>query len=157
LNPLRYQYAGAGRRLGALLINLFLVAAFLGSVALVWITLSEKTPEWQSHLVGVWVGGTGLIAVLLKIVLDSELQGTPGLHLVDCRLVDARSGGAITLSQSVKRALGFLLAALPAGLGLAWMIWDKRRQGLHDKLAGTLVIREDDASKSLTELARSAL
>jgi hypothetical protein len=101
------------------------------------------------------VTGTLIIAVLLKIVLDAELRGTPGLHLVDCLLVDSRSGHAITLGQSVKRTLATLLAILPALLGLAWMIWDRRKQGWHDKLGGAVVIRDDDALKSLTELARN--
>lgn len=152
-----YQYAGALRRLGALLIDSLLVAMFLGGAALVWITVGEATPEWDRHLVSIWSGGTFFIAILLKIVLDAELQGTPGLHLMDCRLVDARSGRPITISQSVKRILGLVPALLPAGLGLAWMLWDPCKQGLHDKLAGTVVIREDDARKSLTELARESL
>jgi len=138
------------------MIDLFLVATIIGFGLLAWITASQETPEWGSRFVNVWISGTLTIAVLLKIVLDAELRGTPGLHLVDCLLVDIRTGGAITLGQSVKRTLGTLLAILPALLGLAWMLWDRRKQGWHDKLAGSVVVRDDDALKSLTELARNA-
>lgn len=155
MNHREYQYAGAWRRLGALLIDLFLVASILGFGFLAWITMSQETPEWSERFVSVWVTGILTIAVLLKIVLDAELMGTPGLHLMDCLLVDASTGGAISLYQSVKRTLGTLLAILPAFLGLAWIFWDKRKQGWHDKIAGAVVIRDDDALKSLTELARS--
>ena len=137
------------------MIDLFLVATIIGFGILAWITVSQETPEWDSRFVNVWVTGTLIIAVLLKIVLDAELRGTPGLHLVDCLLVDSRSGHAITLGQSVKRTLATPLAILPALLGLAWMIWDRRKQGWHDKLGGAVVIRDDDALKSLTELARN--
>lgn len=157
LNNGVYQYAGAGRRLGALLIDILLVALLLGCMALAWITFAATPPEWNSRHAGIWSGGTVFIALLLKIVLDAELQGTPGLHLMDCRLVDARSGRAISLGQAAKRMLGLVPALLPVLLGVAWMLWDRRKQGLHDKLAGTLVIREDDALKSLTELAREAV
>lgn len=157
MNNSGFQYAGAGRRLGALLLNTFLVTMFLLCTALVWFALAAETPEWDSPLVAVWGGGTACLALLLKFVLDAELQGTPGLHLMDCRLVDARSGRPISVGQAVKRTLYLAAAVLPAGLGLAWMIWDRRKQGLHDKLAGTVVIREDDALKSLTDLAREAL
>ena len=156
MNYRAFQYAGAWRRFGALLIDLFLVATIIGFGILVWITLSEETPEWDSRFVSVWIGGTLIIAVLLKIVLDAELRGTPGLHLMDCLLVDIRTGNAISLGQSVKRTLGTPLAILPALLGLAWMIWDRRKQGWHDKLGGAVVIRDDAALKSLTELARNA-
>jgi uncharacterized RDD family membrane protein YckC len=137
------------------MIDLFLVATVIGFGLLAWITASQETPEWGSRFVNVWISGTLTIAVLLKIVLDAELKGTPGLHLVDCLLVDGQTGNAITLGQSVKRALGTLLAILPALFGLAWMLWDRRKQGWHDKLAGSVVIRDDDALKSVTELARN--
>lgn len=153
MNKSAFQYAGARRRFGALLIDLLLVATIIGFGILVWITVSQETPEWGSRFINVWITGTLSIALLLKIVLDAELRGTPGLHLMDCLLVDSKSGAAITLGQSVARALGTLLALLPALLGLAWMIWDRRKQGWHDKLGGTVVIRDNDALKSLTELA----
>ncbi|MDH3900288.1 MAG: RDD family protein [Gammaproteobacteria bacterium] len=155
MNHRGFQYAGAWRRFGALLIDLFLVAAVVGFGILAWITVSQETPEWGERFVSVWVTGTLTIAVLLKIVLDAELMGTPGLHLLDCLLVDARTGSAITLIQSLKRTLGILLAILPALLGLAWIFWDRRKQGWHDKLGGAVVVRDDDALKSLTELARN--
>jgi len=153
LNNRAFQYAGAWRRFGALLIDLFLVATIIGFGILAWITVSEETPEWDSRFVNAWVSGILIIAVLLKIVLDAEFRGTPGLHLMDCLLVDIHSGHAITLGQSVKRTLGTVLAILPALLGLAWMIWDRHKQGWHDKLGDAAVIRDDDALKSLTELA----
>jgi len=156
LNNRAFQYAGAWRRFGALLIDLFLVASVVGFGMLAWISVSQETPEWSDRFVSVWVTGILTIAVLLKIVLDAELMGTPGLHLMDCLLVDVSTGSAITLYQSVKRTLGTLLAILPALLGLAWIFWDKRKQGWHDKLGGAVVIRDDDALKSLTELARNA-
>jgi uncharacterized RDD family membrane protein YckC len=155
LNRQGYQYAGAWRRLGALLVNLFLVSTIVGFGILAWITMSQETPEWNERFVSVWIAGTLIIAVLVKIVLDAELMGTPGLHLMDCLLVDARTGAPITLVQSLKRTLGTLLAILPAFLGVAWMFWDKRKQGWHDKLGGAVVIRDDDALKSLSELARN--
>ena len=155
MNSSAFQLAGAWRRLGALIIDLFLVATLIGFGLLARITIAEETPEWDSRFVDVWIIGVLTMTVLLKILLDAELRGTPGLHLVDCLLVDAGTGSAITLGQSVKRALGTLLAVLPALLGLAWMLWDRRKQGWHDKLGGTIVIRDDDALKSLTELSGS--
>ncbi|MBS1786818.1 MAG: RDD family protein [Acidobacteria bacterium] len=36
----------------------------------------------------------------------------------------------------------YLLSILLAGLGFAWMLWDKDQRGLHDMIAKTLVIKE---------------
>jgi len=150
-----YQYAGAWRRFGALCLDLFLVATLIGFGLLAWITLTKEPHEWGSRFVTVWVCGSLALAVLLKIALDSELGGTPGLHLADCLLVDARTGQGISLARSAWRTLGMLLAVLPVLLGIAWMLWDRRRQGWHDKLGGCVVIRDDDALKSLAELTRN--
>lgn len=67
---------------------------------------------------------------------------TPGKMLLGTRIVDARTGGRITARQSVVRYLGYLAATLPLGLGLLWVLRDRRAQGWHDKLAGTVVVRE---------------
>jgi len=42
----------------------------------------------------------------------------------------------------IGRYFGYFLASIPLGLGLLWVAFDKRKQGWHDKLAGTVVIRE---------------
>ena len=45
------------------------------------------------------------VAAAAKILLDAWLVGTPGLHLVDCRLADSRSGGCIGIGRSALRSL----------------------------------------------------
>ena len=68
-------------------------------------------------------------------------QATPGKMLIGARVVDARTGAPISLRQAVVRVLGYFVATLPACLGLIWVGLDKRKQGWHDKLAGTVVVR----------------
>jgi uncharacterized RDD family membrane protein YckC len=36
--------------------------------------------------------------------------------------------------------------------GFLWVIWDKRKQGWHDKIAGTVVIMHNEATISLQQL-----
>lgn len=66
---------------------------------------------------------------------------TPGKMLIRARIVDARTGGAPSTLQFVVRLFGGALALLPAGAGLFWIAFDRRRQGWHDKLARTVVVR----------------
>lgn len=149
-----FQYAGMWRRFGALLIDIFLATLLLACALLAWSAWSGDMPAWGSRTLNYAIAAAVLIALLLMVLLDARLQGTPGLQLLDCRLVDARSGQAIGLGRSAKRTVYLLLSVLPLLLGLLWIGWDKHKQGLHDKLAGTLVIREDYALRSLQELAR---
>lgn len=150
------EYAGLGRRLAALLIDSILVATVMAFALLGWMTFTDAVPDMGSRAFHAFVGIGGLLALVVKVLLDAWLQGTPGLRLMDCRLVDVRSGCGIGLGRSVKRTLALVVAVLPGMLGLLWIAWNKRRQGWHDLLAGSVVMREDEALKSLSQLAREA-
>lgn len=68
-------------------------------------------------------------------------SATPGKALLAVRIVDVETGGKPPFLKLVVRSLGYLLSVLPLGLGFLWIAWDRRKQGWHDKLAGTVVIR----------------
>jgi uncharacterized RDD family membrane protein YckC len=57
------------------------------------------------------------------------------------RVVDAQTGARLTTGQSIGRYLGYYVSIFSLGLGFAWVAVDPRKQGWHDKLAGTVVIR----------------
>jgi uncharacterized RDD family membrane protein YckC len=61
--------------------------------------------------------------------------------VVSAKVVDAKTGGPLSPGQSVLRYLGYFVALFPLGLGILWVAFDARKQGWHDKLAGTLVVR----------------
>jgi len=42
----------------------------------------------------------------------------------------------------LRHIVGYPLSALLFGLGIIWMLWDGRRQGWHDKLAKTIVVKD---------------
>lgn len=64
---------------------------------------------------------------------------TPGMRFMGIRVTDRR-GATPGLTRSLRRLVGMYLAALPAGAGFLLVLVDDRRRGLHDRLAGTLVI-----------------
>lgn len=68
-------------------------------------------------------------------------RATPGKMAIAATIVDARTGGAITPRQALLRYVGYFVSTIPLGLGLIWVAFDARKQGWHDKLAGTVVIR----------------
>jgi uncharacterized RDD family membrane protein YckC len=69
-------------------------------------------------------------------------QATPGKMALSIRIVDAATGNPPSTGQCVGRYLGYYVSMFPLGLGLLWVAFDKRKQGWHDKLAGTVVIRD---------------
>jgi uncharacterized RDD family membrane protein YckC len=42
----------------------------------------------------------------------------------------------------LRHIIGYPLSILFFGLGIVWMLWDGRRQGWHDKLARTVVVKD---------------
>ena len=70
-------------------------------------------------------------------------SATPGKMLLHLTIRDAKTGQKPSAGQCVIRYLGYYLASIPLLLGIFWIAIDARKQGWHDKLAGTVVVRED--------------
>jgi len=96
-----------------------------------------------------------LIPAILTPLFWVTMMATPGKMLTSCSVVDARTHQPITVIQAIVRYISYIISAIPFGLGFLWIIWDKRKQGFHDKIAKTVVLEDgDDLSQySLQELA----
>lgn len=68
-------------------------------------------------------------------------SATPGKMAVHASIVDADTGGAPSSRQLVIRYFGYFLSLFPFGAGFLWILLDSRKQGWHDKLANTVVVR----------------
>jgi len=77
------------------------------------------------------------VAVIAFWVLK---QATPGKMVVGARVVDAKTGLSLSTGRAVGRYLAYFVSMLPLGLGLLWVAFDARKQGWHDKIAGTVVV-----------------
>jgi uncharacterized RDD family membrane protein YckC len=82
-----------------------------------------------------------VLPAVLVIWLWRKLQATPGKMAISARIVDADTGNAPTMRQLVIRYLGYFVSTIPFCLGLLWVAFDRRKQGWHDKMANTVVVR----------------
>ena len=78
------------------------------------------------------------VAVVLFWVYRSA---TPGKMIIGARIVDARTGEPPGVGQAIGRYLAYYVSTIPLLLGFVWVAFDARKQGWHDKLAKTLVVR----------------
>ena len=78
-------------------------------------------------------------------------SATPGKMIIGAKIIDARTFGMPSNRQLIGRYFGYYLAMLPLipPLGMVWVAFDKRKQGWHDKLAGTLVVRKSPSTSNL--------
>jgi len=65
---------------------------------------------------------------------------TPGKMALDLKVIKA-DGGPVDLATAILRYIGYLVSGLILGIGFLLIPFDSRKQGLHDKIAGTFVIR----------------
>ncbi|MSQ40184.1 MAG: RDD family protein [Dehalococcoidia bacterium] len=88
--------------------------------------------------------GSLLITILLPgvyFLLLTGLQGqTLGKMLLRIKVVD-EAGRAPGLKKALLReTLGKFVSTIAMGVGFLWVVWDKEKQGWHDKIARTHVI-----------------
>lgn len=137
------HYAGFWLRVAASVVDTVLVV-----VATAPLLLAVYGPDYYSAASEDMILGaadfliTWVLPAVAVIVFWITRQATPGKMLLGLRVVDARSGGPLTVGQSIGRYLSYYLSLFPLGLGFLWVVFDARKQGWHDKLAGTVVVRD---------------
>lgn len=134
------EYAGFWIRVGASLIDTVLILII--TVPILGAIYGESYLFGDSFIRGFWDIVFGYILPAVAIIAFWVYKSaTPGKMATKLTIVDSRTGGVPTTSQYVIRYIGYYLAALPLFLGLIWVGIDKRKQGWHDKLANTVVLR----------------
>ena len=135
------EYVGFWARLLATLIDLILVLLITWPLLIAiygWAYLDlEKTGliAGPAEFLISWVA-----PIFVTVALWVYKQATPGKMAVSARIADAKTGGPITLGKAIGRYFAYFVSAIPLGLGFAWIAFDGRKQGWHDKLAGTVVV-----------------
>ena len=139
---LRPYAAGLGLRSSALLID-----GITGCIALSGLFILLGVVQLAF---GMSNGVAGVLAVLLLLAwwplyfVGCWASGgrTLGYRVVGLRLV--RSDGRMpTLDTCLVRFIGAICSLTPLPLGYLWMAFDRNRQAWHDKLADTMVVREE--------------
>jgi uncharacterized RDD family membrane protein YckC len=81
------------------------------------------------------------VIAIIVIIFWAYRGATPGKMILKMKIVDAKTSGEPSKKQLIIRYLGYFVSLLPLCLGFVWIFYDKRQQGFHDKLAGTVVIK----------------
>ncbi len=136
-----HEYAGFWVRFGAVLIDLVVIAIVF------WVPLTliygEEYWSGEQFYYGFWdLMFNYILPFVATVWFWLRFLGTPGKMALRLKVVDANTGEKLSLGQAIGRYFAYIVAALPLLLGYIWIGIDKRKQGLHDKLAGTVVIRQ---------------
>ncbi len=152
-------FASWGIRLGGYLIDSVIFLAVLAVFFVLFrhsntlqVHLMARRGTRRRHISAVPFVITGLLYVVYGTVLCGSRRGqTVGMMAVGVRAVREGSLEVLGYGRALARALveGVLrlLELVSLVLGLIWLLdmlfplWDKKRQTLHDKVAGSVVLR----------------
>ncbi len=129
------EYMGFWIRLGAAIID----------VIIIWFISSVLSYSLLSSIVGYRISFLfspfWFPAYWLYYWLFTGLKGqTPGKMVVGIKVVNAQ-GDRVGLGVAALREFVRFISAYVLCLGFLWIIWDKQKQGWHDKIASTYVVK----------------
>lgn len=134
------EYAGFWIRTGAAIIDSILVLIIIIPI----LSAIYGIDYWfdQSIVKGFWdVMFNYILPAIAIIIFWTYKSATPGKMVLKLKIVDAKTGDQPSTGQLIGRYFGYYISTIPLLLGIIWVGIDKRKQGWHDKLAGTVVIK----------------
>lgn len=136
------QYAGFWKRFAAAFIDSIILTVLGGVVGFVIgfvYGATTGTAEGVKFLGG--IGGV-IIGWLYSAALESsEKQATLGKMALGIKVTDL-NGRRISFGKATGRHFGKILSSLIVGIGYLMVAFTTRKQGLHDMMAGCLVVNK---------------
>ena len=134
------DYAGFWIRLAATVIDSVLILAVITPFILLlgepMHNISDSTlPTAENLILNYFIPALAIIAFWMY------KSSTPGKMIFHLKIVDAKTGGKPTTKQLIGRYFAYYISILPLMLGFVWVAIDSKKQGWHDKMAGTLVVK----------------
>jgi uncharacterized RDD family membrane protein YckC len=133
--------AGVGARLLAVIIDLLILGVVDVIVIYFTMQLCYLTPD------DLWILPKGPLFAFLLVQNGGYLVAftaggqTLGKMAAGIRVVQWESDGSLDLGRAFLRTLMWAILAIPAGLGFLTAVFSRDHRGLHDRFAGTRVVR----------------
>jgi uncharacterized RDD family membrane protein YckC len=135
-----WHYAGFWVRFLAFVLDaivLGVLTAALSPLTGPQVTFTNNEFEW--HATGNAV--STLVGLVYFIGFWAWRGQTVGMMPFNMQVVGVVDGQKIDVVRGLLRYVGYIISAIPLLLGFIWAAFDARKQGWHDKIAATVVIR----------------
>lgn len=102
--------------------------------------IAEFTP--RVFLLPILGGAASLVLSIVYPVYFWALRGaTPGKQVFGLRVLGMDGETPIGWQRAMMRVIGYMINGLVIGIGFLWIAVSEEKRGLHDRLAGTMVLR----------------
>jgi uncharacterized RDD family membrane protein YckC len=140
MNAPQPEYVGFWARVGAAIIDAILMAiALVPFMRIFYGGMNYGDFTRLDSPANIMVNG--VLPAVVVVLFWVWRQATPGKMAIGAKIVDAKTGGKPSTGQFIGRYLSYYLSSIVLLLGFIWVGFDAKKQGWHDKLAGTLVVR----------------
>lgn len=137
------EVVGFGRRLAASLLDGlllgFLTFILVTAIGFVVLLIDIFKPEQIVPFDTLIILAAAILSLVYYIGYWSTSGQTIGKTMLGLKVVD-QTGSPLSTAKAVLRYLGYLISAAIFSLGFIWIAFDQKRQGWHDKIAGTYVV-----------------
>ena len=123
------NYAGFWKRFAAAFID-FVINFILGFM----LAVIESDATWN-------IVGIPMTWIYHAAFESSSKQATPGKMALGIKVTDL-NGRRIGFGKATGRHFGKILSGIILGIGLIMIAFTEKKQGLHDKMAGCLVVNK---------------
>lgn len=125
------------RRLASAVYDVLLLAALVLVATFPFLAVfGDSTAGWRRHVLQGWV-----LAVAGAYFVWFWTHGGQTLPMKTWRLKVVRADGRpVSAARALHRYALAVLGLFAAGLGFLWALFDRDRQFLHDRLAGTAIV-----------------
>lgn len=138
-DDIEYEYAGFWIRVLASIIDslvlMLVLVPFAVVVGMLGLVDLEASFSWLDIVIQI-------CSVLFYIGCWVKFAGTPGKRILKLKILDADTGEHLTTGKAIIRYVGYIISSLVLLIGLIWVAFDKKKQGWHDKMANSVVVKE---------------
>lgn len=142
-SPSEPELGSRGLRLIAYILDSLLISFIVGAVLIVLVFFGAFLGDTLQSLI--WVIGA-VLAIVISIGYFPYFWARDGQTLammpLGLRVVDEKTGETITTGRAVLRLIGLWISIAIFYLGVIWILFEGRRRGWHDLIAGTIVVGE---------------
>ena len=136
------RYAGFWVRVVAFILDAIVLGVLTTALAPLMGGGSVVTNAGGTWTINYATNAVGLLIDLVYFVGFWTWRGqSPGMIPFNMRIVMAADGGKIDVVRGLLRYVGLIISFVVLFLGVIWVAFDGRKQGWHDKIAGTVVVR----------------
>ena len=129
------QFVGFGRSFIAALIDGIIITVFSFLVGIVLGLAGANAQGALSYAVGL------LLGIGYYVFYQSSAGQTLGKKVLGIKVVDAQGNKPTAITFFLREIIGKAVSGIILGIGYLMVLWDGKKQALHDKIASTYVVR----------------